>query len=457
VDGNPYFMRSVFARSLAYEKAYGKKKDFSTREGLLKAYEFECSNAAGKIYDFWHWYLVRNWRAYPTFIEFGEDIYRILEFLVNRVETGVYFEDIQDFMKKKVEELIPILLHLERIDLIEWDHTSNVIFITKEPTIIASIHAIKYALFYPDDPLRKHQEENLHKHILKIMDQRLEAMRKDMAGQMEGIEADVSAVKDDVSDLQANVQKVKKNVSAVQDTVNQVHDEITSLRGSLSYAKGKKAEEAVRGMIQRRERLFSVYPVVGDVRNLNILDPASKKGYELDCVCDLDPAQLPLKDVPVVSMDYSSSLVLSNEAGSAAATSPDQKAATPPDSKAATSPDQQATTSPEKKAETSPGQKVATSLAQSSTPPVPKCKGVLVVEVKKLKEKISLAQARHFINALQALQQRYALTHIYAMFHACAGFSKTAASELMKHNIMVIEYAEEADSKGNEIQTTSPA
>jgi len=27
----------------------------------------------------------------------------------------------------------------------------------------------------------------------------------------------------------------------------------------------------------------------------------------------------------------------------------------------------------------------------------------------------------------------------------------------MKHNIMVIEYAEEADSKGNEIQTTSPA
>jgi len=158
-------------------------------------------------------------------------------------------------------------------------------------------------------------------------------------------------------------------------------------------------------------------------------------------VCDLDPAQLPLKDVPVVSMDYSSSLVLSNEAGSTAATSPDQEA----------------TTSPEQKAETSPGQKAATSLAQSSTPPVSKCKGVLVVEVKKLKEKISLAQARHFINALQALQQRYDLTHIYAMFHACAGFSKTAANELIKHNIMVIEYAEEDDSKGNEMQTTPPA
>jgi len=53
-----------------------------------------------------------------------------------------------------------------------------------------------------------------------------------------------------------------------------------------------------------------------------------------------------------------------------------------------------------------------------------------------------LAQAEHFINGLQALQRLYGLTQIYAMYHAQAGFAKTAADTLMQHNIMVIEYAE---------------
>jgi len=106
-------MRSVFAKSLVYEKRYGKKKDFSSKVCLEHAYEFECKDATGNIYDFWDWYLVRNWRAYPTFIKFGKDIYRILEFLVNRKGKAAFLKALQDFMKKDLEELIPILLHLE--------------------------------------------------------------------------------------------------------------------------------------------------------------------------------------------------------------------------------------------------------------------------------------------------------------------------------------------------------
>jgi len=75
---------------------------------------------------------------------------------------------------------------------------------------------------------------------------------------------------------------------------------------------------------------------------------------------------------------------------------------------------------------------------------------MLVVEVKTLKQKISLAQAQHFIKGLQALQRLYGLTQIYAMYHAPQGFAKTAADALMQHNIMVVEYAEEAKAKDNE-------
>jgi len=78
----------------------------------------------------------------------------------------------------------------------------------------------------------------------------------------------------------------------------------------------------------------------------------------------------------------------------------------------------------------------------SSAPSVAKCQGMLVIEVKTIKQKISLAQAQHFIKGLQALQRLYGLTQIYAMYHAQAGFAKTAADTLMQHNIMVIEYAE---------------
>ncbi len=386
VDGNPYFMRSVFAKNLAYEKAYGQKKEFTNKLGLERAYEFECKNATGKIYDFWHWYLVRNWRAYPTFIKFGKDIYQILEFLVNRKEKAVPFVQLQDFMKKNVEELIPMLLHLERIDLIEWNHTSNVIFITKEPTIIASIRAIEYPLFYPDDPEEIHREENLHKHIQEIL-RRLESMEEEKAD-----------MADQIHDIKANVHDVQANVHDVQTDVEKMHDAIMSLRGSLNYEKGMEAEAVIRGRIQRMEGLFTVYPVVGDVRNQKILDPISKKGYELDCVCDLDPAQLPLSGLPVAKIDYTSVDIASNSVETAQ--------------------------------------------------PSPKCKGMLVVEVKTLKQKISLAQAQHFIKGLQALQRLYGLTQIYAMYHAPQGFAKTAADSLMQHNIMVVEYAEEAKAEG---------
>ncbi len=104
-----------------------------------------------------------------------------MERLVNRKEKATFLRALQDFMKKEIEELIPILLHLERIDLIEWNRMSNVIFITKEPTIVISIRAIKYPLFYPDDPEETHREENLHKHVLEILE-RLESMEEEKAG-----------------------------------------------------------------------------------------------------------------------------------------------------------------------------------------------------------------------------------------------------------------------------------
>jgi len=89
----------------------------------------------------------------------------------------------------------------------------------------------------------------------------------------------------------------------------------------------------------------------------------------------------------------------------------------------------------------------AAALVQSTTPAVTKCKGMFVIEVKTLKQKISLAQAQHFIKGLQALQRLYGLTQIYAMYHAQAGFAKTAAELLMQHNIMVIEYSGETKAK----------
>jgi len=54
-----------------------------------------------------------------------------------------------------------------------------------------------------------------------------------------------------------------------------------------------------------------------------------------------------------------------------------------------------------------------------------------------------LAQVRHFIKSLTALQRLYGLTHVYAVFHACAGFEKNAEQELIQHNIIVAKYERE--------------
>jgi len=432
VDGNPYFMRSIFARSLPYEKLYGKKKDFTSKPGVEQAYAFECGNAAGKIYDFWHWYLIRNWQAYPTFIKFGKDIYQILEFLVNRAKRTVFLENLQKHTKKTVEELIPILAHLERIDLIQWEHIANVLFITKEPTIVTSIRALKYTLFYPNDPFQEHREENLRKHVQEIV-QRMEAMEKEKAD-----------MADQIKDIEANVDAVQTNVDVMQANLKKMHDEIMSLRGSLNYEKGMEAEEVIRGRIQRREEFFAIYPVVGDVRNQKILDPITKQGYELDCVCDLDPTQLPLSDLPIAKIDYASVSLASNAAGTSSRPLMQQAAALASAASAA------ASASAAEPAAPAPAASVAATASTASAAPaasVVKCKGMLVVEVKKLKQKISLAQAQHFIKGLQALQRLYGLTQIYAMYYAHAGFSKTAAGTLMQHNIMVIEYAEASEKE----------
>jgi len=372
VDGNPYFIRSVLDFNRSYhhkfdeietgkEQQVSKKereKDFTEVKGLLKAYNFECTNELGRIYDFWHWYLVRNWRAYPTFLAFGQAVYKILKFLVDSNDV-VPLQEIQEMMKKEPREkddrwkgkdkqlIIRILLHLARIDLIEWDHDTDMIFITPEPTIVASIQAIKYGLFYPDDPKKIHREENMYRHVLEIYKTR------------KGLQD----LKDKVEDMQADLKKVQQAGT-----------------GKLSHEKGKDAEAGVRSMIQQREGIFAPYPIQGTVRNEKIQDPSSKLEYELDCVVELDPAQLPIKDTAVAKIGYGDM-----------------------------------------------GQ------------PLPKSKGMLVVEVKDRQEKTNLAQVMHLIQSLQALQRVYGLTHVYAVFHSCAGFYKNAQKELMKHNIFVAE------------------
>jgi len=257
-----------------------------------------------------------------------------------------------DHWKGKDKQLIVrILLHLARIDLIEWNHDTDMIFITPEPTIVASIHAIKYGLFYSDDPKEIHREENMYRHVLEIYKTR------------KGLQD----LKDKVEDMQAELKKVQQAGA-----------------GKLSHEKGKDAEAGVRSMIQQREGIFAPYPIQGTVRNEKIQDPSSKLEYELDCVVELDPAQLPIKDTAVARIGYGDM-----------------------------------------------GQ------------PLPKPKGMLVVEVKDRQEKTNLAQVVHFIQSLTALQRVYGLTHVYAVFHSCAGFYKNAQKELMKHNIFIAECEQE--------------
>jgi len=438
VDGNPYFIYSVLSFNRSYhhnfdEKATEKEqqvfkekpeeeKNFTDVEWLLRAYNFECTNEQGRIYDFWHWYLVRNWRAYPTFLAFGQSVYKILKFLVDSNKT-MPLQAIQEMMKKEPREeddswkgkekqlIIRILLHLARIDLIVWDHDTDMIFITPEPTIVASIHAIKYGLFYPDDPEKIHQEENMYRHVVEIYKAR------------KGLQE----LKDQVEDLQAGLKKVQQAGT-----------------GKLSHEKGKDAEAEVRRMIQNREGIFAPYPIQGNVRNEKIQDPSSKLEYELDCVAELDPAQFPIKDAPVAKIAYgeagnpsamgqAGNPLVMGQAGNPLASADNRLPTTMSKSTAG-----QTLATPEIVAG---GNRTAGSETSSleKTLPLLKPKGMLVVEVKDRNEKTNLAQAMHFIQSLQALQRVYGLTHVYAVFHSCAGFYKNAQKELMKHNIFVAE------------------
>jgi len=460
VDGNPYFIRSVLGFNPAYhhkfdEKEPGKEqqvgkqereKNFTEARWLLKAYNFECTNELGRIYDFWHWYLVRNWRAYPTFLALGQSVYKILKFLVDSNKT-MPLQAIQEMMKKEPREkddpwkgkdnqlIIRILLHLERIDLINWDHDTDMIFITPEPTIVASIHAIKYGLFYPNDPEKIHREENMYQHVLEIYKAR------------KGLEE----LKEQVEDIQIGLKKVQQTGS-----------------GKLSHEKGKAAEAEVRSMIQNREGIFAPYPIQGTVRNEKIQDPSSKLEYELDCVAELDPAQLPLKNTLVAKIAYGDIGQASNamaggirqasntmaggigQAGNTSAGGIGQASNTSAGHIAVANASDQSTAAiakseagqiPITPQSMAKGNRTAEAEAASlaTTVPLAKPKGMLVVEVKDRKEKTNLAQAMHFIQSLQALQRVYGLTHVYAVFHSCAGFYKNAQKELMKHNIFVAE------------------
>jgi len=50
-----------------------------------------------------------------------------------------------------------------------------------------------------------------------------------------------------------------------------------------------------------------------------------------------------------------------------------------------------------------------------------------------------MSQAQHFIQALQALQRAYGLTHLYAAFVASSGFQPNVQDELERHNIRTNE------------------
>ena len=152
-------------------------------------------------------------------------------------------------------------------------------------------------------------------------------------------------------------------------------------------------------MIQQREGIFAPYPIQGTVRNEKIQDPSSKLEYELDCVAELDPAQLPLKDIPIAKIPYVGIGQASGSAGSA-----DQ------------------------------GPTAGASLNQESIP-----KAMLVVEVKDQKKKVDRSQVLHFIQSLEALQRMHSLTQVYAVFYSCSGFCKNAMQELIKHQVFVVE------------------
>ncbi len=382
VDGNPYFIQSVLTHNSAYQKMYGEKKDFTKLAGLLKAYRFECTDEAGKIYDFWHWYLIRNWQAYPAFLKFGQAVYQILRFLVN-AKQAVPLQTIQDMMKQElqgqkdaltIERLVArILIHLGRIDLIKWKSASNMIFIAKEPTIVASIQAIKYDLFYPEDPQELHREENMEQHIL-----------------------DIYKTRESLEELATQVKKMQENVDTIHKDLKKVKQAGT---GKVSHEQGKDAEAEVRGMIQRREGIFAPYPILGNVRNEKIQDPSSKLEYELDCVADIDPVQLPLKDIPMAKISYVGIAQARGSAGSA-----HQK-----------------------------------SITIASLDQEPTSKAMLVVEVKDQKKKTDISQALHFIQSLEALQRMHSLTQVYAVFYSCSGFYKNAMQELIKRHVVVAE------------------
>jgi len=449
-DGNPHFMHSILSFNLAYYEKY-EDKDFTKPEGLLKAYEFECGSQGGRIYEFWYWYLVRNWQAYPTFIKFGEDIYKILEFLVNRVKDRVHISELQDFMGKEDKYLIPILMHLERIDLIEWNHISNMLVVMQEPTIITSLRGIEYAFFYPEDETEVHRDENLYKAVSDVHEMRKEILKiqeaeRQLAMQMFSTQKHVAAVQDTVATVQKNVSSVQSNVATVQETVSTVQGNVAtvqadvttvkgdvatvqqsvstvqndvstvqeelagiekkveSLSGMVYYEKGMDSEESMRELVAQKKGLFVHYPMVGYLRSQRIRDPMNKRGYELDCIADLDPQQLPLKEIPVVKLDYSA--------------------------KAAPS-----------------GVRMELFQSPGISRPDSQYRGVLVVEEKDQKKKSTLAQVRHFIQSLAALQRLYGLTHVYAVFHAYAGFEEKAEQELTQHNIIVAKYPNEVEAK----------
>lgn len=275
VGGNPYYIDIVLGFNMKYNSHHKQNKDFSSRQGLLRAYDFEVLNPKGEIYLFWRSHLRKNKKDlnHDPKGKKGLTLQLLYKISSNPHKNFTYNELAKEFSVK--EDTIEVKLEqLIKANLIE--PTNGVGF---------------FAHAFPDKVLPVIINNAYHKLIIEGPSESVaQKALVDYNAIINACEKKAKQLDRELQKASKRFAKVKKKFLKTNFELAQLDKEISSALGKLYLQKGmhkeNKIRKKVRRMITNKQHLFANCQLQGDVHSINITSSAGT-GCQIDIYAKL--------------------------------------------------------------------------------------------------------------------------------------------------------------------------
>ena len=258
VGENPYYINSLFSYNIRYVKKYKKDKDFSSKDGLLRAYDFEVFHSKGIIYNFWHTHLHKT----------KEDLNRdpkgkkglalqLLYKISSNPNIEITYRSLAKEFQTKEDIITRKVKQLENANLIE--PTGVALFAHAFPDKVLPVIINRlYHQIIVQGPNKNVAEEAVQAYIKRI--KKSERTCDDLELEIGRAEEKLKSIKKRLVGMKINLTSLQKNTEAAMGKVNL----------KKGVARENSIRKKIRQMVRKKQGWFSDFKLDGDVHSINI-------------------------------------------------------------------------------------------------------------------------------------------------------------------------------------------